>query len=133
MHFISIHKNICSLLIIVLLFCISIPPRLWKLSTYPPVIVDEPAYLRDIHSLVQKSGFHPVDFQWDFSEASLMYYPILFLIHTFHINDFYALRLTSVFYSLFAILAFYGILRKYTSISIAFSTSLMFSYSYYFL
>jgi hypothetical protein len=127
----GLYKNI---ILIILILTISIIPRLWKLSVYPSVIVDEPANLRDIDQLIKQSSFRPFYFQWDFSQATLAYYPTIILINLFHLSDhFLALRLTSVIFSVLALIPFFLIIRKYTNLPIALCTTLLFSSSYYYL
>jgi 4-amino-4-deoxy-L-arabinose transferase-like glycosyltransferase len=122
-------KEVFSL--IALLFLILIP-RFWNLSAYPPLIVDEPANLRDVDILRTSPAFIPGAFEWDFSMGMLVQYPTYYA--TTVIKDpLLALRTTSVIASLFVLAAFYLIVRRYTSPLIAWCTTLMFSSSYWFL
>jgi len=128
-QFIKKHSSLISLIFIILL---SLPIRLWKLTTYPPVIVDEPAYLRDIENLLtyKTSVFNP---QWDFSQSFLMYLPIIALLKLGVSDGILAIRLISVIYSIFALIPLFFIIKKYTNNLVAFCSTLIFSFSYYYL
>jgi len=121
-----------QIFLIIFLLILSIIPRLWELTTYPPLIVDEPANLRDINDLQAQGGFHPFDFAWDFSQATLIHYPALLLISV-GLEEFYALRLTSVILSLLTLIPFFFIVRKRTNDLVAFCITLLFSFSYFYL
>lgn len=123
--------NIVLILAIVLLS--ALPSRLWHLTASPPVMIDEPANLRDIRKLIAEPGFHPTDFAWDYSQGALVHYPTIFLIRFWVDNWFLALRLTSVMLSILTLIPFFCIVKKYMSILVAASTTLLFSSSYYFL
>jgi hypothetical protein len=116
---------------IVLLFFVLIP-RFFRLSAYPPLIVDEPANLRDVDILRASPAFIPGAFEWDYSMGMLVQYPS-YIATTFIKDPLLALRSTSVIASLFVLMAFYLIMRRYTSPLIAWCTTLMFSSSYWFL
>lgn len=122
-------KEIYLLLLILL---ISLFPRLWHLTDFPPIMVDEAANLRDINKLLSLSGFHPIDYDWAYYQATLVHYPAILLIKL-GIDQFFALRLTSVILSLLALIPFFFIVKRYTNPVIAFCTALMFSFSYYYL
>lgn len=129
-----VNPKFLSLILIIVIILLSLPPRLWNLRLYPPIVVDEPAYLRDINKLLPLSGFYPVNFQWDWSQATLVYYPTVFLIKTFGISDqILALRLVSVVFSLAGLIPFFLIVKRYTNPVIAFTSTLLFSFSYYYL
>ena len=130
----SIWKKYNIVLLISILVLLSFIPRLWKLEQYPSVIVDEPANLRDIDLVLNGKAGWITDFYWDGSQSMISYYPTIVLITLLgEKNNFLALRLTSVFLSILALIPFFFILKKYTNILIAFSTTLLFSYSYYYL
>lgn len=131
---ITINKKKLNFILICLILILSIIPRLWKLSVFPPVIVDEPAYLRDIDQLIKIGGFYPANFQWDFSQATLAYYPTIFLIKFFKINNqLFALRLVSVIFSLLALIPFFFIVKRQNNNLIAFCVTILFSCSYFYL
>jgi hypothetical protein len=122
-----------SLFLIVFIILISFFPRIWELNKFPPVVVDEPAYLRDINVMLEKNDYSIANTQWDGSQATLAYLPTIILIKTIIPNQFLALRLTSVLISLLTLIPFFFLAKKYTNKLIAFSSTLMFSFSYYFL
>lgn len=130
----KISKHSCKrgVLLLVLLILLALLPRLWNLKTLPPIIVDEPANLRDIDKLMSEPGFHPIDYDWAYYQATLVHYPAILLIEL-GIDQFLALRLTSVILSLLALIPFFFIVERYTNTVIAFCTTLMFSFSYYYL
>lgn len=119
--------------ILFVLLLISLIPRLWQLREYPPIIVDEPANIRDMQKLLAKPGFHPIDFEWGFGQATLVHYPAIVLIRLGLTDPFLALRATSVIMSALALIPFYYIVKTYTNTMVALATSILFSYSYYFL
>lgn len=122
---------IFSLLFILVL---SLPPRLWKLTSRPIAIVDEGANARGVVQTLNYSNFRPADFYWDGGQASLSYYPTIFIIKLFNIFDLLlALRLTSALLSLAALIPFFFIVKKYTNFVVAFGATVLLSYSYYFL
>ncbi|KKQ96616.1 MAG: hypothetical protein UT24_C0002G0012 [Candidatus Woesebacteria bacterium GW2011_GWB1_39_12] len=113
---------------------LSLYPRLWMLSQKPPIIVDEAANLRMIHSILKNESLSPLEFHWDFSKTILTYYPSILLIKLFgNSNDLYFLRLTSLIYSLVALIPFFLLTRRLTNNVIAFAVTLLFGSSYYFL
>lgn len=123
-----------TFLLICLLILLALPPRLWKLSEYPPIIVDEPAYLRDIGEMIQSNNFYPAIQQWDGSQASLVYYPTIMLVKWAGFTDWLlALRTSAALVSILTIIPFYFLVKRYTNDLVAFCVSFMFSYSYYFL
>jgi hypothetical protein len=124
--------NIVLLLVVLIL---SIFPRLWELESVPKMIVDEPASLKDINSLWNKlPNFYFTDFNWGFSEATLVYYPAIGLTKLFNDNpNLYFFRLTSVIFSLIALIPFYFLIKKKTNIILAFCATLLFAFSYYYL
>jgi len=99
------------------------------------MIVDEPAYLRDIHGLVNhKQGLVVTDFQWDYSQATLFYYPTILLAQLLRTTpDLFILRLTSVLFSLGGLVTFYLILTQRINKYLAFCVTLLFAFSYYYL
>lgn len=126
------HRELTILtLCTILLF--SLFPRVWKLTEFPPIIIDEPANIRDIQNLLSSDSFHPADFEWAYSQGTLVYYPTILLIHLGISDHFLALRLTSVILSLIALIPFFFLIKKYTSFFIAVCTTILFSYSYYYL
>src|SRR3989338_2235726 len=122
-----------SLALIVIVILISIFPRLWELNKYPPVVVDEPAYIRDIDKMVQNNNFYPADFQWDGSQATFVYIPTIILNKLFISDSLLALRTSSVIAGLLALIPFFLLVKRNTNDTVAFSTTLLFSFSYYFL
>ena len=127
--------TILELLSLSLLILVSLYPRLWHLSTIPPVIVDEPAYLRDIDAILKTgSWFSPANFQWDFSQATLFYYPTIFLAGILGTSpNLFTLRLSAVIFSLLALIPFYFLAKEYVHKIIALFLVLVFSFSYYYL
>lgn len=122
-----------SAITIVLLIILSLFPRLWKLTIYPPIIVDEPANIRDINKLLASPTVRIADYEWGFGQATLAHYPALLLIKA-GINDkLFAIRLTSVILSIVSLIPFFFIVKRKTNNLIAFCTTLMFSFSYYYL
>jgi len=129
-------KNIeqkISIFLIVFLLALSVIPRFWQLTKYPAIVVDEPANLRDIDKLIAKGGFRPIDYEWGYGQATLVHYPTILLIKAGIPDEFFALRLTSVFLSILLLLPFFLIVKKFTNIVVAFCTTLIFSFSYYYL
>jgi len=122
-----------SVFLIFFIILVSFLPRIWELNKYPPVVVDEPAYLRDINAMISKNNYSPANFQWDGSQATLVYIPTVLLIKTVIPNQLFALRFTSVLISLLSLIPFFFLTKKYTNKIVAFSSTLMFSFSYYFL
>jgi hypothetical protein len=122
-----------SVFLIFFIILVSFFPRIWELNKYPPVVIDEPAYLRDINAMISKNDYYPANFQWDGSQATLAYLPTILLNKTFIPNQLLALRFTSVLMSLLALIPFFFLVKKYTNEIVAFSSTLMFSCSYYFL
>lgn len=121
-------------ILILLLLLFSLPPRLWMLTKYPPAVIDEKANAHDIVSLINKGGFHPAEFQWDKSQATLQYYPSIMIIKLFKIYDVrLALRLASVITSLILLIPVFLLIQRYTSTFTAWCATLLFSSSYYFL
>lgn len=117
-----------------ILIIAAFPPRIWNLSRYPQPIVDEAANIRQLSTLLFARGFFPAHFGWDGSQSTLFYYPTVALIRIFNIYDiFFALRLVSVIFSLAALIPFYFLVKRCTTPLIAFCTTLLFSYSYYYL
>ena len=126
--------NLKTILLIGLIIFISIFPRLWKLEQKPPIIVDEYANIRMIKSLLENRNFNPLEFHWDYSKTIFTYYPTILLIKlTGTGNDLFYLRLTSVIYSLLALIPFFLLTRRLTTNVTAFATTLLFANSYYFL
>ena len=103
-----------SLALIVIVILISIFPRLWELNKYPPVVVDEPAYLRDIDKMVQNNNFYPADFQWDGSQATFVYIPTIILNKLFISDSLLALRTSSVIAGLLALIPFFLLVKRNT-------------------
>lgn len=122
-----------SFFYILLIIVISTYPRIWQLTNHPPLIVDEPANLRDIATILDK-GLRVTDFHWDFSKSYLGYIPTVLLIKATNIqNHLFALRLSSVVVSLLGLIPFFFIVKNYSNEKIAFSTTLLYSNSYYYL
>lgn len=118
-------------IIIVVLF-VSIYPRIWKLETLPPIIVDEPANLRDITKI--NGVLNPVEFHWDYSKAYLVHLlPFILIKLKLFASDLYALRFSSVLVSLASLVPFYLLAKRETNRIVALSTTLLFSFGYYFL
>lgn len=127
------YTYLLPIFILISLVALSIPARTWGLTRLPPVIVDEPANIRDINTLLSFGQFHPIDFEWGFGQASLVHYPAIFLIKSGITNRLLALRLTSAMLSILSIIPFFFIVKRYTSDLVAWCTSILFSSSYYFL
>ena len=124
-------KTLIYLLIVLLL---SLIPRLWKLEQYPPMIVDEAANIRDIYKIIKSGSYNILDFHWDFSKSQLVYFPALLIINLLGRREsFLAFRLTSSLISLLALIPFFYIVKSLTNRSISFVTTLLLSFSYYFL
>ncbi|MBP7832453.1 MAG: glycosyltransferase family 39 protein [Candidatus Levybacteria bacterium] len=129
-----VHSKLYKLFIICgILVVLSLPQRIWKLESLPPIIVDEPAYARDIQSAIKNNNFNPAQPQWDGSQAFIDYYPALLLILTLHIDTILAQRISSVIYSIAGILIFFFLLRMYTNTKSAFLASLLFECSFFYL
>src|SRR3990167_9224250 len=122
-----------NLLLLFFVIIVSIFPRIWELNKYPPIIVDEPAYLRDVESMILNDNYYPANFQWDGSQATLVYLPTILLLKTIMPNPIMALRSVSVILSLLALIPLFFLVKNCTNDAIAFSSTIMFSYSYYFL
>lgn len=127
------HDNRREIFLIILILILSLFPRLWKLTTHPSVIVDEPANLRDINKLINFNTFHPIDYEWGFGQATLVFYPTIALIKLGIEDQFFSLRLTSIILSIIALIPFFYIVKKNTNTLIALCTTLLFSFSYYYL
>ncbi len=127
------NQKIILLCLCLILIVLSLPARLYMLQELPPLIIDEPAYLRDINYMIKTKNFNPAAPQWDGSQAFLDYYVSLFFILFFKMDGLLALRISSVVYSLLGIIAFFFITRLYTNNKIAFFTSMLFSSSYFYL
>lgn len=122
-----------NILLIIFILLVSIFPRVWELDKYPPTIVDEPANLRDISKMINTNSWYPANFEWDGSQATLAYIPTIALIKIFMINPLFLLRISSVLFSLFSLIPFFFLVKSYTNNIVAFATTLMFSFSFYFL
>lgn len=131
-RFINFFTRKKEIYLLILVLLISLFPRLWHLTDFPPIVVDEAANLRDINELLSYSVFRPLDYEWGYGQATLVHYPTIFLI-SLGVKQFLALRLTSVILSLLALIPFFFIVKKYSDTIIAFCTTLMFSFSYYYL
>jgi 4-amino-4-deoxy-L-arabinose transferase-like glycosyltransferase len=121
-------------LLICLAMLLSILPRVWNLVEKPPLIIDEHANLKMLKEVSEsgKAGF--AEFHWDFSKTILSYYPTMVLANVLGSeNGLLTLRLTSVIYGLLAIPPFYLIVKSLAEDKIAFLTTLLFSYNYFFL
>src|SRR4030066_2271021 len=101
------------LLFIVLVFAAI--PRLWNLEKDPPLIVDEPANIRDI-DLVLKNGLGLTSFHWDFSKSQVVHIPVVLLIKLGMSDKFLALRYTSILISLFSLIPFFFIAKYFSNI-----------------
>lgn len=137
-HNLLVNKLVRNPKVILLIMCIvlvvfSLPARIYMLQDLPPLIIDEPAYLRDIQDMIKKGDYNPARPQWDGSQAYLDYYLSLFFILFLKMDGLFAVRLSSVLYSLIGVIAFFFITRLYTNNKIAFLTALMFSSSYFYL
>lgn len=133
MNFKKIIEKKITIFLLIIVLALSIIPRLWQLTKYPRMVVDEPANLRDIDKLILAGGFHPTDYEWGYGQATLVYYPTILLIKAGISNEFLALRLTSVLLSILLLIPLFFILKKFTNTLVAFCTTLIFSYSYYYL
>lgn len=126
------HKNSTVILLFILVL-LALAPRLWGLKNNPPLVVDEAANVRDINILINLNTFRPQDFEWGFGQATLVHYPAILLINSGVHDEYLALRLTSAILSVLALVPFFLIMRRHTNNFIAFLTTLLFSYSYFFL
>lgn len=97
------------------------------------MIVDEPANMRDILKLQLQGDFRPIDYEWGFGQATLVFYPTILLMKLGVTDMFFSLRLTSVVLSLLTLIPFFFLVKKFTNTTTAFSTTLLFSFSYYYL
>jgi hypothetical protein len=106
----------------------------WNLKDNPPIIVDEAANIRDIREIQENNNYNPTEFHWDFSKSQLTYAaPLLINIFLGENETLLSLRITSIIFSLLAIIPLFFIIKSLTSEAIAFLTTLLFSYSYYYL
>lgn len=122
-----------SLVLIAILTVASLIPRLWQLAYLPPIIVDEPADLRDINIILTK-GFYFTNFAWDWSKSFLVYgVPLIFINILKMPASIYTLRLSSVVVSVLGVPALFLLIKRHTNSLVAFLTSLLYMYSYYFL
>ncbi|MDO8638855.1 MAG: glycosyltransferase family 39 protein [Candidatus Daviesbacteria bacterium] len=130
----TLNKKIKLGLLIIIIIIASLPIRLWHLTDYPRMIVDESANLRDINKILSNKTTGITDFEWGFGQAIAVQYPSALLVRIYGQNrEFFALRLTSVLFSLLALIPFFFIVRYYSNDIIAFCTTLLFSFSYYYL
>lgn len=128
------NRNRVAFFYLLIIIFLSLYPRLWQLKKSPPMIVDEPANLREINQILETNVFNITSFHWDFSKSHLVYAPTLALTKILGPqNSFFALRLTSVIFSLLALIPFFYLVRGQTNKEIAFVSTLLFSFSYYFL
>lgn len=118
-------------LIIIGILCIILLPRFLFLMQYPPMIVDEPANVRDIQLLLSPNPPTFFDFEWGFDKALFVQLPSIALIKLGIHDKFLAVRLTSVILSILALLPLYYIIKKLTDKKTATWTTLVFSSSYY--
>lgn len=125
------NKLLVAIFLAFLLF-LSLIPRLWNLTTYPPVIVDESANIRDIQKLQASNEFRPIDFEWGYGQATLVHYPPFFLVEL-GLENLLAVRLTSVILSILTLIPFFFVVKNYTNSTIAFCGTILFSFSYYYL
>lgn len=128
----EITKLLASLFIPMLLVVVAIYPRIWNLKTSPPTIVDEPANIRDI-KLILKNGLNITDFHWDFSKSRAVHFLPVLLIESGIKDENLALRYSSVLLSLAALIPFYFLAKTLSAPIIAASSTLLFSFSYYYL
>ena len=126
--------NYATLIYLLVILLLSLMPRLWKLEQHPPLIVDEAANLRDIDKILNSGNYNVLDFHWDFSKSQLVYFPALLVTNILGRQDsFLALRLTSSLFSILALIPFFFIVKSLTNRSISFTTTLLLSFSYYYL
>lgn len=134
LKFSKLFKKGSAVFFLLAILLISLYPRLWNLERSPPMIVDESANLREIHEILETGDFNITEFHWDFSKTHLVYAPTLALSYALGTqNSFLALRLTSVIFSLLALIPFFYLVRAQTNNEIASISTLLFSFSYYFL
>lgn len=126
-------KKLKEIFLLIVILGLSFLPRLWQINHYPPLIVDESANLRDINKLISPKVFLPTDYEWGFGQATLVFYPTIALIKLGISDQLFALRLTSIILSIMALIPFFYIIRNNSNTLIAFCTTLMFSFSYYYL
>jgi len=108
-------------------------PRLTQLMNYPPLIVDEPANVRDIQLLLSPNPPAFYDFEWDFSMAMIVHYPSIIVMKLGIADPYLAIRVTSVLLSILALIPFYLLVRKETDPWIATITTLLLSTNFFFL
>jgi len=126
--------NPTTLIYLLVILFLSLMPRLWQLEQHPPFIVDEAANLRDIDKILNSGNYKILDFHWDFSKSQLVYFPALLAINILGRQEsFLALRLTSCLFSVLALIPFFFIVKSLTNRSISFATTLLLSFSYYYL
>jgi 4-amino-4-deoxy-L-arabinose transferase-like glycosyltransferase len=131
MHRLKKHKS--SVLIFILLL-LSLYPRLWNLNISPPLIVDEAANIREVTDIHNSGRFDIFEFYWDYSMSRIIYAPTIAILKIQLSTDLLsALRLNSIIQSLIIIIVLFLLIKKLTNSIVAFSASLLFSYSYYFL
>lgn len=121
-----------SWFLIGILVSLSLFPRLWNLQKSPPLMVDEPANIRDIN-IILKNGLDVTDFHWDFSKSRVVHALPVLLIKLGVEDKLLALRFSSILLSIATLIPFFFIAKMLTNKFIAFGTTLLFSFSYYFL
>lgn len=119
--------------IIIVFTLIVVPMRIIELKTYPPMIVDEPANVRDIQLLLSPHPPAFFDFEWDFTMAMLVHYPSVALIKLGIVDPYIAIRVTSVLLSILALIPFFFLVKKETDVDTALITSLLLSTNFFFL
>lgn len=127
-----INISIKKLTILFITALVIILPRVWMLGSKPPLIVDEPANIRDIRIIISK-GLSVTDFHWDFSKSRIVHILPVLLIKLGFPDDLLALRTGSVILSILSLIPFYYICRKIAGEFISLLTTLLLSCSYYYL
>lgn len=121
------------ILLIIGILSIIVLPRIIFLMQYPPMIVDEPANIRDIQRLLSPNSPTFFDFEWGFGQAMLVHYPSVILIKLGITDPYLALRLTSVILSVLALIPFFFLVKREIDSKIALLTTILFSTSFFFL
>ncbi|MBI4100837.1 glycosyltransferase family 39 protein [Candidatus Microgenomates bacterium] len=127
-------RQFWELFFLILIILLAAFVRLWRLDS-TPMIIDEVANLRDITAMLSwQSGFYPADFGWDYSQATLLYYPTILnarILNT--IPNILTLRLTSILFSLLALIPFYFLVKEYANMIFALGITLLFAVNPFYL
>lgn len=138
-HFLSINnlfksERTVDFLLIFSIIIVSLIIRFLFIDRIPTNISgDETTNLSDVYRILYgKIG--PFSFSGDGSIAAIVFYPAIFFIKLFGIeNSIFFLRVNTIIFSILSLIAFYFILRDKTSNLIAFLFTLLLSSNYVFL